>query len=636
MEIYRDDDYICDVVRITKEANRRIDQGEYLDLAHKLAREANSGSTKRMQYVFDYPKDNIALRMIACVGLCVFFLASSMMCLATICFTELYRSYASIALAGSAFFTIIDAILLYRTIARQRFCKWYPKYKDILQFKDMELIDDLAAYAHVETKKVIADLNMAIKLGLIPQGHWGTQNRIFIVSDNVYDNYSNTQAVYDSYYDGQIMNRKQMNERASDAQEVLDQIAASIGSIEKRRDQINLKAFQVQISRIKTMAAIIAHEIDIHPEQMESLNTIVSCYLRAIDNLLEALQEDAGKAQSLKLTDHIIIDVTDTLDVFVDSFSSTLERYYADQNDRLSNQITSGDEVFDGHQSSSNSLYCDEPGGTNMDQVQQSLCDLIKIKPECLTNRNILRSALADYIPNDKLRQNLLLNAFDNDVIKDLRKPTSKTLNALNCISQMEKDYGVTEEAARWSIQTWCYLLGLNSVGDKLAVKESDNHTHKKREGISVSEGTEASSRSTLVANQSGVNNAGAGSNTIQRSAASSISDRQPTSIAGNSASQPYYPSHDLYKDLRYRQAEANLEAAQQHYNECKTQFGLFAIAAGVLLVMGLMLPHLSLLLLLPGAGAFYLAYKLWSPLESAEKRLSQKQAELDQIKQSK
>ena len=111
-----------------------------------------------------------------------------------------------------------------------------------------------------------------------------------------------------------------------------------------------------------------------------------------------------------------------------------------------------------------------------MDQVQQSLCDMKKQKPACLTDRNILRSALADYLPSNKLKQNLLLNAFDNDVVQNLRKGSDATLSALNCISQLENDYGVTKDAAFWSIQTWCYLLGLDAVADALVVLQPSNN----------------------------------------------------------------------------------------------------------------------------------------------------------------
>ena len=115
-----------------------------------------------------------------------------------------------------------------------------------------------------------------------------------------------------------------------------------------------------------------------------------------------------------------------------------------------------------------------------MDQIQQSLCDMRKQKPACLTDRNILRAVLADYLPNNKLKQNLLLNAFDNDVVQTLRKGSDTTLSALTCISQLENDYGITKDAAFWSIQTWCYLLGLDTVADALVVLQPTNQTPTK------------------------------------------------------------------------------------------------------------------------------------------------------------
>lgn len=111
-----------------------------------------------------------------------------------------------------------------------------------------------------------------------------------------------------------------------------------------------------------------------------------------------------------------------------------------------------------------------------MDQIQQSLCDIKKQNPACLTDRSLLRSTLADYLPNNKLQQNLLLNAFDSDVVPNLHNRSDKTLCALNCISQLENDYGITKDAAFWSIQTWCYLLGLDAVADALMVLEPSNH----------------------------------------------------------------------------------------------------------------------------------------------------------------
>ena len=53
-----------------------------------------------------------------------------------------------------------------------------------------------------------------------------------------------------------------------------------------------------------------------------------------------------------------------------------------------------------------------------MDQIQQSLCEIENKNLLHFNRSNILRAAIADYLPNNKLKQNLLLNAFDDDVVQ--------------------------------------------------------------------------------------------------------------------------------------------------------------------------------------------------------------------------
>lgn len=126
-----------------------------------------------------------------------------------------------------------------------------------------------------------------------------------------------------------------------------------------------------------------------------------------------------------------------------------------------------------------------------MDQIQKLLCDMIKQTPDCLTDRNILRASLADYLPSNKFKQNLLLNAFDNDVVQCLRKGSDLTLSALNCISQFENDYGTAKDPAFWSIQTWCYLLGMDDVADALTVLQPQNQLLVQNHPINIPAGKE-------------------------------------------------------------------------------------------------------------------------------------------------
>ena len=112
-----------------------------------------------------------------------------------------------------------------------------------------------------------------------------------------------------------------------------------------------------------------------------------------------------------------------------------------------------------------------------MDQIQQSLCDMKKHMPACLSDRNILRAALADYLPGNKLQQNLILYAYDLDIAKDLSNSSEKSLAALNLISQMVNDFGAQKDSAIWAISTWCYLLALDEVGAALSVIQISYHS---------------------------------------------------------------------------------------------------------------------------------------------------------------
>ena len=111
-----------------------------------------------------------------------------------------------------------------------------------------------------------------------------------------------------------------------------------------------------------------------------------------------------------------------------------------------------------------------------MDKNQKLICDMVRQNPECITERSILRAALSDILPNDKLCQNVLLNAYDIDIVKSISNKSDATLIALNIISQLEQDYGITKDIAFWAVQTWCYVLKLDGIAGALeTVRPLDN-----------------------------------------------------------------------------------------------------------------------------------------------------------------
>ena len=173
------------------------------------------------------------------------------------------------------------------------------------QGKNIEIIDDLAAYSNVNPSIVIKDLNKAVKMKLIPQGHFGRDNMIFIVSNEIYDEYKNKQAVYDRYYRKQIEERLRMKERTKEMQMIMDQGQGYVDKIHESNDIIKDKIISQKLDRMESVVSMIFHEVDVNPNNADKLGMFMNYYLPTTEKLLEAyidIDEKKVKGKSLEKT----------------------------------------------------------------------------------------------------------------------------------------------------------------------------------------------------------------------------------------------------------------------------------------------------------------------------------------------
>ncbi|MEI3319571.1 MAG: hypothetical protein V8R90_03435 [Eubacterium sp.] len=93
----------------------------------------------------------------------------------------------------------------------------------MLRFRKIVILDDLVNFSKESKKDVIDDLNQAVEQKLIPEGHFGTDNSIFITSNEVFEKYKNKQSLYDRYYRKQIEERNRMMERTDEMKNIINQ-----------------------------------------------------------------------------------------------------------------------------------------------------------------------------------------------------------------------------------------------------------------------------------------------------------------------------------------------------------------------------------------------------------------------------
>ena len=122
-----------------------------------------------------------------------------------------------------------------------RFCCRYKVYEEILKYKSTEILDDIASYAKLKTEIVINDLKKAVKRKYIPQGHFGKDEIIFMVSDETFAKYQEKQDVYDRYYRKQVEERARMKERSKAMQEIMNSGQRYIDKIHECNDIIKDK-----------------------------------------------------------------------------------------------------------------------------------------------------------------------------------------------------------------------------------------------------------------------------------------------------------------------------------------------------------------------------------------------------------
>lgn len=99
--------------------------------------------------------------------------------------------------------------------------------------------------------------------------------------------------------------------------------------------------------------------------------------------------------------------------------------------------------------------------------------------PNCVSDRVKFRGILFDCFPTQKAKVNLILNAYDEGIMRDIE---SASLLDIYFFSRWKKrvidSYGISEENAEWTINYWCTQYGVTICHKpyKLDVSNSNNN----------------------------------------------------------------------------------------------------------------------------------------------------------------
>lgn len=326
-----------------QKAARIVDEslknGEIAEVSDKLKEYTNAG---KGHAVFE------SMSITPCVFMMLFSILFSLgflLFLPVAVGTALYSTeYRQLGLYGTGIIVavlMLNAFLCIGSIREIRFLKRYAHYQNILKYRKIEIIDDLAGMIGVSHKVVEKDLRKAVKMKLIPQGHFGQDNMIFFVTDEVFTRYSTSRDAYDRHFKKLLEDRSRTKDLTKETKDLLSQGEEYIGKIRDCNDIIKDKEVSEKLDRMEKVVSAIFHEVDINPSQADKLGVFINYYLPATEKLLESyldIDKNQSKGGSLLKEQR---DITQAIDSINNVFESLLERFYEEQELDVVSDITS-------------------------------------------------------------------------------------------------------------------------------------------------------------------------------------------------------------------------------------------------------------------------------------------------------
>lgn len=326
-----EDDYLIEAQKAVDIVNDGVENGSYSELVVQLDKLPSTG-VNRNKVVFERRSSAIyAWVVVICIILTCVYLCYLPAFIGTVAYSDDFDMFGLVGLGMVFVILALNVIFILKSIDICRFNKRYDLYIKDLKFKNIELLDDLAAYSKIETEKVVKDLNKAVKMKLIPQGHWGRDNIIFITNNVAYEQYKSKQAVYDRYYRKQVEDRMRMKERTKEIQDILNQGQQYVEKIHESNVIIKDKVISQKLDRMENVVSMIFHEVDINPQRAEKLGMFMNYYLPTTEKLLEAYMEIDEKKITRKSLERTKRDIEGAIDKLIESFEGILDKFYQEK-----------------------------------------------------------------------------------------------------------------------------------------------------------------------------------------------------------------------------------------------------------------------------------------------------------------
>lgn len=272
------------------------------------------------------------------IGVSVAFFIASMV-LGTLGFT-----FAPVFASVGVFSALISVGLMVKGGKQRRLLKRAQRYIQICGSRMYANIDELASQTGQSVRFVKRDIKKMLRKGMFPEGHLDRAETCFMLSDEIYRQYTETAQAY-KMQDDMKKDRTRQNAAAeqenqvSEAQkEQLSELDAMmlegteyLRKLHELNDSIPGEEVSAQLTQLESLLKQIFERVKVHPEQMNRMHKLMDYYLPTTVKLVEAYVRFEQVETPGKDIQGAKAEILKTLGIINEAFTELLNNLFQDE-----------------------------------------------------------------------------------------------------------------------------------------------------------------------------------------------------------------------------------------------------------------------------------------------------------------
>jgi len=203
-------------------------------------------------------------------------------------------SYISLGILSS-FFGASVILALRGSYLRKR-VKRFKQYVKFLNGKDYCSIEELASITRKKDKFVAKDLSKMIKLSMFTEAHIDDKKTCFMLNNEVYQNYLNSQEALKQRNEDELKRQEQSNEKINDPRQeelmrTIEMVKNYIKQIESANDAISAEEISTKLYRLQNIVSQIINYVEKNPKKLREVNKFTNHYIPITLKLVNSYKE---------------------------------------------------------------------------------------------------------------------------------------------------------------------------------------------------------------------------------------------------------------------------------------------------------------------------------------------------------